>query len=115
MYQKYHDQGLEIIGFPCNQFASQEPGTNDEIKEFVKGYGVSFVMMDKIKVNGSGTHPVYSFLKSRQAGSFGNFIKWNFTKFLCDKDGVPFKRYGPSEEPNSIEADIRSLLGMSPL
>eukprot|EP00051_Salpingoeca_urceolata_P026464 m.477398 g.477398 ORF g.477398 m.477398 type:complete len:73 (-) comp20830_c0_seq1:504-722(-) len=72
-------------------------------------------MMDKINVNGSDTHPVYAFLKSRLKGAFGNFIKWNFTKFLCDSDGRPVKRFGPPEEPNAMEADIRSLLGLSPL
>lgn len=88
----------------------QEPGTNEEILEFVKGYGVEFVMMDKIHVNGAQTHPLFAFLKARLQGSFGNFIKWNFTKFLINKDGTPFRRYGPKDAPFSFEEDIKSLL-----
>eukprot|EP00053_Salpingoeca_punica_P022339 m.214241 g.214241 ORF g.214241 m.214241 type:complete len:427 (-) comp33384_c0_seq1:218-1498(-) len=107
--------GLAIIGFPCNQFSSQEPGSNVEIAEFVKKFGVEFPLMDKVCVNGTSTIPLFSFLKARTQGTFGSFIKWNFTKFLCDIDGKPFKRYGPAEMPMSLEPDIRKLLGLPPL
>jgi len=112
LYEKYKDKGLEILGFPCNQFGSQEPGSNQDIIEFVKTFNVSFEMMDKIDVNGSGAHPLFVYLKTHTDSTFGSFIKWNFTKFLVDSKGIPFKRYGPPEAPFTIESDIRQLLGL---
>jgi len=107
LYEKYKEsQGLRILGFPCNQFAGQEPGTEAEIKEFIKQYNVSFDMFSKINVNGNGTHPLWSYLKNKLGGTMGSFIKWNFTKFLIDKNGQPVKRFGPKESPNSMEPDL---------
>ncbi|GFQ91903.1 phospholipid hydroperoxide glutathione peroxidase [Trichonephila clavata] len=100
-------QGLRILGFPCNQFGGQEPGTEAEIKEFVKQYNVQFDMFSKIDVNGDKTHPLWSYLKKKQGGTLGNFIKWNFTKFLIDKEGQPVKRYAPNVAPNDIEPDLK--------
>lgn len=99
-----------MLGFPCNQFGAQEPGTAEEIAIFVAEKGVTFSIMKKIRVNGSGAAPVFIFLKSKLSGAFGSFIKWNFTKFLCDKNGIPVKRYGPTTPPSSMEEMIVSLL-----
>lgn len=112
LHEKYHNhgRGLAIIGFPCNQFGSQEPGTNAQIIDFVATYKVQFQMMDKIKVNGSDALPLFKYLKTRLVGSFGNFIKWNFTKFLVNHEGVPVQRYGPKDAPFSFEDDIKRLL-----
>lgn len=107
---RYAERGLRILAFPCNQFGGQEPGTNGEIKEFVKGYGVQFDMFSKIDVNGSNAHPLYVFLKNAKHGTLTNNIKWNFTKFLCDKHGVPVKRYSPTVAPLDIAKDIESEL-----
>ncbi|GAB6028875.1 hypothetical protein CHUAL_004675 [Chamberlinius hualienensis] len=107
LYEKYSvTKGLKILGFPCNQFGGQEPGTEAEIKEFVKKFDVQFDMFSKIKVNGDDAHPLFKYLKSKQGGLLGDFIKWNFTKFLIDKNGRPVKRYGPNVEPNSMEKDF---------
>ncbi|RKP05212.1 glutathione peroxidase [Thamnocephalis sphaerospora] len=108
--QRYREQGLRILGFPCNQFGSQEPGTNEEIKEFVAKFGVEFDMFDKIDVNGSGAHPLFVYLKKKLPGFLVNAIKWNFTKFLVDRHGNPVKRYGPKDEPFSIIPEIERLL-----
>lgn len=97
---------MRILGFPCNQFGGQEPGTEADIKEFIKKYNVQFDMFSKINVNRENTHPLWSFLKSKQGGLLGSFIKWNFTKFLIDKNGQPVKRFGPNEEPNAMEPDL---------
>lgn len=99
-------KGLRILGFPCNQFGSQEPGTDAEIKEFAKKYDVGFDMFSKIDVNKDSAHPLYKYLKMKQGGTLGSFIKWNFTKFLIDKNGQPVKRYSPTTEPNSIKKDL---------
>uniref|UniRef100_A0A0L8GSX8 Glutathione peroxidase n=1 Tax=Octopus bimaculoides TaxID=37653 RepID=A0A0L8GSX8_OCTBM len=101
LYQKYSEsKGLRILAFPCNQFASQEPGTNEEIKDFVsKKYQVSFDMFSKIDVNGKSAHPLWIFLKKEQPGFLTDGIKWNLTKFLINKEGVPVKRYGPKTAP----------------
>jgi len=99
-------QGLRILAFPCNQFGSQEPGTDAEIKEFVKKYEVEFDMFSKINVNKDDAHPLYKYLKSKQGGTLGNFIKWNFTKFVVDKKGQPVKRYAPNTDPFSIKKDL---------
>lgn len=114
LHKKYRSAGLEILAFPCNQFGAQEPKPNAEIKEFAGNYGAEFPLMDKVLVNGPQTHPLFAFLKNRLTGSFGSFIKWNFTKFLCDKEGRPVKRFGPKDNPSTMEADIRALLGLPP-
>jgi len=111
MYQKYKDQGLVILGFPCNQFGSQEKGNSDEIQEFCQvNYGVSFPMFEKIEVNGSNTHPVYKYLKSELGGFLGSKIKWNFTKFVIDKNGKPVKRYAPTTAPEKMESFIEEII-----
>jgi glutathione peroxidase len=112
LYNKYHDQGLEILGFPCNQFGKQDPGSNDEIQEFCQlNYGVSFPMFGKIEVNGSATDPLYQHLKKEAPGALGTrAIKWNFTKFLIGRDGQVIKRFAPATTPAQIEEEIRELL-----
>jgi len=112
LYKKYHERGLEVLGFPCDQFGHQEPGTEDEIKEFCSlTYGVSFPMFAKIKVNGPDSHPLYEYLKSALPGILGTeAIKWNFTKFLIGKDGQPIKRYAPADKPEGMEPDIEAAL-----
>lgn len=111
LYEKYKDQGLVILGFPCNQFGKQEPGTSGEIQEFCQiNYGVSFPMFEKIDVNGANAHPLYKFLKSRLGGILGSRIKWNFTKFVIDKNGHPIKRFAPQIKPEKMETTIQKLL-----
>ncbi len=111
LYKKYHEQGLEVIGFPCNQFGNQESGSADEISEFCQiNYGVSFQMMEKIEVNGDNAHPIYKWLKSQKGGIITDAIKWNFGKFLVGKDGKVVKRYAPTTKPEAIMADIEKLL-----
>ena len=108
----YKDDGFEIIGFPCNQFGKQEPGTADEIKSFCDlNYGVSFQLSEKIEVNGTNAHPVYQYLKSELKGKLNDSIKWNFTKFLVDSNGVPFKRFSSTVEPEDIKPFIDELIG----
>lgn len=102
-------KGLRILAFPSNQFAKQEPGSNEEIKAFAADRGVEFDMFSKVEVNGSGAHPLYRFLKSRVKGSLGSFIKWNYEKFLCDSNGVPVKRYLPTTQPLDIIPDMMEL------
>lgn len=111
LYRKYNDKGLVVLGFPCNQFGSQEPGTEKEIEEncLVK-YGVSFQMFSKIEVNGKNAHPVFKFLKEELPGFPGKKIKWNFTKFLIDRNGIPVKRFAPYTLPENLEKDIETLL-----
>ncbi len=112
LWRKYGDQGFEIVAFPCNQFGHQEPGNADDIASFCKlNYGVSFPLMDKIEVNGDGTPPLFNWLKSESPGIFGTQkIKWNFTKFLIDRQGKVVRRYAPTAKPAQIEADIEKLL-----
>jgi glutathione peroxidase len=111
LYEKYVDQGLVVLGFPCNQFAGQEPGNADEIGEFCqKNYGVSFPMFDKIEVNGDNTHPLYRWLRTEKGGILGDAIKWNFTKFLVGRDGQVIKRYSPTTEPEKLADDIEDAL-----
>lgn len=112
LYAQYRDQGLVVLGFPCNQFGGQEPGTEAEIKEFCSlNYGVSFPMFAKIAVNGPDTHPLYAFLKSEQPGILGSTaIKWNFSKFLVNRDGQVTARFPPTTTPDSLETEIRRLL-----
>jgi glutathione peroxidase len=112
LYKKYKDRGLVILGFPCNQFMRQDPGSNKEIKSFCKlNYGVSFLMFSKIKVNGDDAHPLYKFLKAKRPGVLGSeLIKWNFTKFLIDKKGKVIERFSPSTIGEEIEKAIIPLL-----
>lgn len=112
LYKKYKDKGLVILGFPCNQFSDQEPGSNEQIKSFCSlTYGVSFPMFAKINVNGENTHPLYVYLKKEQTGILGSEgIKWNFTKFLVDKNGVVVDRFASATKPEDIEKDILGLL-----
>ncbi|KAH7697875.1 glutathione peroxidase [Aphelenchoides avenae] len=109
-YHKYHDRGLEIAIFPCNQFAGQEPDTDAEIKEFVLAYGFTPDIYAKIDVNGDNAIPLYKFLKEKQGGTIIDAIKWNFTKFLVDRQGRPVKRYAPTTDPVDIHPDIDDLL-----
>lgn len=111
MYKDYKERGFEILGFPCNQFAKQDPGTNKEISEFcLRNYGVTFTMFEKIDVNGENAHPLYKYLKSNAKGLFSNEIKWNFTKFLIDSEGNIVDRFAPTTTPNKIRKDIEKLL-----
>ena len=112
LYESCKDQGFEILGFPCNQFGKQDPGSNDEIMEFCQlNYGVSFPMFGKIEVNGSGADPLFKHLKKAARGALGTEgIKWNFTKFLIDTDGNVVKRYAPTDKPKAIEKDVKKLL-----
>ena len=113
LHQKYHAQGLVILGFPCNQFKQQEPGSSNEISQgCLLNYGVSFQMFDKIEVNGSNAHPIYQYLTSALPGIFGNKIKWNFTKFLLGSDGLPIKRFAPTTKPAAIESHIIKALAL---
>ncbi|MFL2698094.1 MAG: glutathione peroxidase [Gammaproteobacteria bacterium] len=112
MYQKYKEKGLEILAFPCNQFGNQEPGTNEEVKEFCSlNYGVSFPIFSKIEVNGKNADPLFKFLSSSKKGLLGSGqIKWNFTKFLINKDGKPIKRFSPTTTPEKISSEIDKIL-----
>ena len=111
LYQKYIDKGLVILGFPCNQFGNQEPGTEKEIEEScLINYGVSFPMFSKIDVNGDNTHPIYVYLKDKLPGFIGKKIRWNFAKFLIGRDGIPVKRFSPQTVPVKLEKDIEMLL-----
>ena len=112
LHKAYGDKGLVVLGFPCNQFGSQDKGSNDEIAEFCQlNYGVSFPMMAKIDVNGSGAHPLYQYLTKEAPGLLGSkAIKWNFTKFLIGKDGRVIKRYAPTDTPKSLTKDIEAAL-----
>ena len=112
LYAKYQDRGFEVLGFPCDQFGHQEPGSDAEIKSFCQlNYGVSFPLFSKIEVNGPNTHPVFEFLKSKKGGLLGDSIKWNFTKFLLDQKGSVVERFAPMTPPSAIEAQIERLLG----
>ncbi|HEY6131282.1 MAG TPA: glutathione peroxidase [Halioglobus sp.] len=112
MYKQYKDKGLEILGFPCNQFGRQDPGSNSEILEFCQlNYGVSFPMFGKVEVNGSNADPLFKYLKKVAPGALGTEgIKWNFTKFLIDPAGHVVKRYAPKDTPKAIARDIEKLL-----
>ncbi|MTK07201.1 MAG: glutathione peroxidase [Hungatella sp.] len=111
LYRKYRSQGFEILDFPCNQFGHQAPGTEEEIHQFcTMNYEVSFPQFAKIEVNGPSESPLYSYLKSQQSGILGSNIKWNFTKFLVDKNGSVTKRYAPTDKPEKLEKDILALL-----
>ncbi len=112
LYKKYKARGFAVLGFPCNQFGAQEPGTADEIGAFCeKNYGVSFPMFDKIDVNGPNAHPLFTHLKEEAPGLLGtDGIKWNFTKFLVDRHGKVVTRYAPTTSPNALDSDVLALL-----
>ena len=111
LYKKYKNENFEILGFPCNQFAKQELNSNDEIQEFCQlNYGVTFKVFDKINVNGKNAHPLYKYLKKEKSGIFGGSIKWNFTKFLIDKNGNVVERYAPTDSPLKMEEKIKELI-----
>ena len=111
LYKKYADQGLVVLGFPCNQFGKQEPGGAEEITQTCRiNYGVSFPMFEKVEVNGDAAHPVFRYLKEALPGVLGGRIKWNFTKFLIGRDGKPLKRFAPISTPEKMEAAIVAAL-----
>ena len=112
LYQDYKDKGFEVLGFPCNQFGAQEPGNADEIEQFCKiNFGVTFPLMAKIDVNGADASPLFDWMKSEKKGLMGTTaIKWNFTKFLIDRQGNVVKRYAPTDKPEAIAKDIEKLL-----
>lgn len=111
LYKKYKERGLVILGFPCNQFGGQEPGDEKSISEgCLLNYGVTFQIFSKIEVNGENAHPLFKFLKKELKGGFGNDIKWNFTKFLIDKNGIPVRRFAPVTKPERIEKHIVRIL-----
>lgn len=111
LHEEFGPRGLVVLGFPCDQFAHQEPGSDADIEAFCKlNYGVTFPLSQKVEVNGKGTHPVFAFLKERASGLLGSGIKWNFTKFLVAPDGSTVKRYAPKTKPSAIVTDIQPLL-----
>jgi glutathione peroxidase len=112
LYEKYKDKGFVVLGFPCNQFAGQEPGDDAEIKSFCSlNYNVTFPLFSKIKVNGADAHPLYKYLKEKHKGILGlAAIKWNFTKFLVDKNGNVIKRYASQDKPEDLTSDIEKIL-----
>jgi len=111
LYKKYADQGLVVLGFPCNQFGKQEPGAAEEITQTCRiNYGVSFPMFEKVEVNGDAAHPVFRYLKEALPGVLGGRIKWNFTKFLIGRDGKPLKRFAPISTPEKMETAIVAAL-----
>jgi glutathione peroxidase len=112
LHEKYASKGFEVIGFPCNQFGGQEPGTDQQIQEFCRtSFGVQFPVMAKVEVNGAGAHPLYQFLKKEAKGILGTeAIKWNFTKFLVDRNGKVVDRFAPNDKPESLEKEIEKLL-----
>ncbi len=111
LHKEYQEKGLVVLGFPCNQFAGQEPETNDTIEEVCKiNHGVTFQLTEKVEVNGSNTHPVFEYLKKEQGGFLGSKIKWNFTKFLVNKEGDVIERYAPTTTPDKIEKDIKAVI-----
>jgi len=111
LYQAYKDRGFTVLGFPSNQFANQEPGSDDEVQQTCRmNFGVTFPLLAKIDVNGKDEEPLYTFLKKEQGGFLGSAIKWNFTKFLVDREGNVVKRYDPRKDPKEIAGDIEKLL-----
>ena len=111
LYKKYSNRDFVILGFPCNQFANQEPGDEKSIAEgCLLNYGVTFPMFEKIDVNGANAHPIYKYLKKELKGTFGSKIKWNFTKFLIDENGNPVKRFSPSTKPEKIDIYLEKML-----
>ena len=114
LYKQYKDQGVVILGFPCNQFGQQEPGGAKEIAETCEiNYGVTFPMFSKVDVNGPQAHPLFQWLTAKLPGWFGRRVKWNFTKFLIGRDGQPIKRFAPITKPARLESQVRRALGLS--
>lgn len=112
LHQDFKNKGLIVIGFPCNQFRNQEPLTNENMETVCEQeYGVTFQLTEKIDVNGKDTHPIFAYLKNELKGVLGKRIKWNFTKFLINKEGTPIKRYSPTTKPENITSDIEKVLG----
>lgn len=111
LYKDYKMNDFVVLGFPCNQFADQDPGSNEEINSFCSlNYGVTFPMFSKIDVNGDSAHPLYKYLKNEKKGFFGKKIKWNFTKFLINREGKVLKRYAPNNKISLIEKDLKKIL-----
>lgn len=111
LYKDYKDRGFEVLGFPCNQFGGQDPGSDEEILGFCElNYGVTFKMFSKVKVNGKDAHPLWVYLKEAQGGVLGDRIKWNFTKFLIDREGNVIERFASATKPEEIRGDIEALL-----
>lgn len=111
LYQKYKDDGFVVLGFPSNQFLNQEPGTDEEVNQACQlNFGVTFPLFSKINVNGKDAHPLFKYLTKQQSGIFGGAIKWNFTKFLIDRDGNVIDRFAPKTEPEAFEDEIKKLL-----
>lgn len=111
LYEEYRDQGFVVLGFPCDQFAHQEPGSDEEIGAFCeRNFGVEFPLFSKIEVNGSGTHPLYRWLKSQESGLLGGRISWNFTKFLIGRDGTVVGRFGPNKKPEDLRTAVEEAL-----
>jgi len=110
LHRKHEHEGFSVLAFPCNQFGGQEPGTEQDIKEFTSKFGIDFTMFSKIKVNGDDAHPLYKYLKMKQGGTLISAIKWNFSKFLVNRRGQPVNRYSPTTEPKDIENDILKCL-----
>jgi glutathione peroxidase len=111
LWERYRDQGLTVLGFPCNQFGAQEPGTAEEIAEFCSAdYGVTFPMFEKVEVNGTQAHPLYAWLRSERSGEAGDAIEWNFAKFLLDRSGRVIARYAPGTEPAALRPAIERAL-----
>ena len=111
LYEKYEAQGFEILDFPCNQFGNQAPGSDEEITDFCNSrYGITFPQFSKIDVNGSNEAPLYTYLKSQKGGVMGSKIKWNFTKFLVDRDGNVVERFAPVKTPEALDEEIAKLL-----
>jgi glutathione peroxidase len=112
LHQKYKSKGLVVLGFPCDQFKNQEPESNETMEEVCRiNHGVSFQLTEKVNVNGKNEHPIFTWLKNKKGGFFGKKIRWNFTKFLIDKEGKAIKRYAPNIKPAKVEKDILKLLG----
>lgn len=110
LHTDLYARGLRILAFPCNQFGNQEPGSTADIEAFAAGYGVQFEMFAKVDVNGQSAHPVFKFLRSHLSDILGSSVKWNWTKFLCDRNGMPVKRFSPPSNPLSLRAEIEKLL-----
>lgn len=110
LHERLHARGLRILCFPCNQFGKQEQGSAQEIRAFADGYGVQFDMFAKVDVNGKSAHPVFQFVRSRLSDVLGTSVKWNWTKFLCDRDGIPVERFSPAVAPLSLQPAIERLL-----
>jgi len=116
LYQQWHDQGFEILAFPCNQFGNQEPGTNAEVQQFCQlNYGVTFPVFGKLEVNGKNAHPLYKYLCAEKRGLLGGAIEWNFTKFLVDREGNVVERFASKVTPDKLSPEIAKLVASQPV